>query len=477
MARPSSAQQTQTVVPTLKQYVIAEKLGSGSYATVYKAYKKTGIREVVAIKCVLKSSLNKASTENLLTEIELLKTLKHPHIVELKDFIWDSKFIYLVMEFCSGGDLSHFIKSKRALPERIVRKFLQQIALAMQFLRSHSVAHMDLKPQNILLTSSSNPTIKIGDFGFAKNMFEGDELEVMRGSPLYMAPEIICKKSYDARVDLWSIGVILYECLFGRAPFASKSFKELGEKIWDSKPVELPAGVHVSDECRDLLLRLLQRDPDDRISFEEFFSHPFVDLQHSPSPECIIRARELVSEAVEKDGKGDYKAAVQLYCDALAFFVPAIQYERDPAKKEALRTKVKEYMDRAEALKKMLKPHRTNPDTLSRSDSMEADDKLVSMIGDDSPELLAAIKLIQAAVKEEMNEEYEKSLHHYELALGAVIKLLPNEPKGPRKALLAQQVDQWMSRAESIKSYLAVRALNTADTSRQYEEDTETSVM
>merc|ERR1712012_1254050 len=97
--------------PRLAGYVFTEKLGSGTYATVYKAFKQCGSREVVAIKCIEKSSLNKASTENLLTEIQLLKTLKHEHIVELKDFQWDDVYIYLIMEFCSGGDLSKLIRT------------------------------------------------------------------------------------------------------------------------------------------------------------------------------------------------------------------------------------------------------------------------------------------------------------------------------------------------------------------------------
>lgn len=88
---------------------------------------QNGARETVAIKCVLKSSLNRISTENLLTEIELLKLLKHDHIVELKDFEWDANYIYIITEFCSGGDLLGFLRQKRALHENLVRRFLQQI--------------------------------------------------------------------------------------------------------------------------------------------------------------------------------------------------------------------------------------------------------------------------------------------------------------------------------------------------------------
>ncbi|CAF87533.1 unnamed protein product, partial [Tetraodon nigroviridis] len=111
-------------------------------------------REVVAVKVVAKKSLNKASTENLLTEIEILKSVRHPHIVQLKDFQWDAENIYLILEWCSGGDLSRFIRSRRILPERVARRFLQQIACALQFLHERNISHLDLKPQNILLCGS-----------------------------------------------------------------------------------------------------------------------------------------------------------------------------------------------------------------------------------------------------------------------------------------------------------------------------------
>ncbi|XP_046549877.1 serine/threonine-protein kinase ULK3-like [Haliotis rubra] len=466
MAKSSSAS---TAVPNLKDYVFTEKLGSGTYATVYKAYRKIGIREVVAIKCVLKSSLNKASTENLLTEIELLKKLKHPNIVELRDFQWDDSYIYLIMEHCSGGDFSHFIRKRRRLPEHLVKRFLQQLAGAMMYLWSKNVAHMDLKPQNILLTSVTHPTIKIADFGFAKHLFEGDALNVMRGSPLYMAPEIICKGEYDARVDLWSIGVILYECLFGRAPFASQSFKELGSKIWDAKPVELPYGVDITEEARDLLIQLLKRSPEERITFEKFFAHPFVDMTHMPSDDSMNQAIELVTQAVKKDNERNYKAAIRLYTEALDFFVAAVHYERNPNKKEVLRKKVKEYMDRAEVLKTLLKPQKPE-DSLSRSLSLNEYEELHDLcVG--KPELQAALRLIKAAESETDKEKFEQALHHYELALAPLVKFLPEEPKGRRKDLLKKELEKWMGKAEEIKSYLSVKSLSTEPVTKQDEEE------
>uniref|UniRef100_A0A2D4FG59 non-specific serine/threonine protein kinase n=2 Tax=Micrurus corallinus TaxID=54390 RepID=A0A2D4FG59_MICCO len=154
-----------------------------------------------------------------------------------------------------------------------------------------------------------------------------DEKHVLRGSPLYMAPEMVCSRQYDARVDLWSVGVILYEALFGRPPFASKSFAELEEKIRSSQPVELPSCPRLSPECRDLLQRLLQRDRQQRICFQAFFAHPFVDMEHMPSAESLGKATKLVTEAIKKDQEGDMASALSLYSKALEYFVPALRCE------------------------------------------------------------------------------------------------------------------------------------------------------
>ncbi|XP_038077303.1 serine/threonine-protein kinase ULK3-like [Patiria miniata] len=449
--------------PKLNGFVFTEKLGSGSYATVYKAYRKGQQREVVAIKCVLKSSLSKNSVENLLTEIEILKRIRHEHIVELKDFQWDDSYIYLIMEYCSGGDMSHFIRTKQALPERTVRVFVRQIASALHHLQSENITHMDLKPQNLLLSNSYDPVLKLADFGFASYMTEDVLANTLRGSPLYMAPEIILERKYAAKVDLWSVGVIMFECLFGHAPFASKTFTELAEKIRSSKPIEIPDAIPISDRCRDLLLKLLQRDPGDRIDFPEFFEHPFIDLQHFPCAESLEKAKSLVVQAVEKDTSGDTKAAIQLYCESLQYFLPAIQFERDAQKKDVLRSRVQEYMVRAEDLKQMMKPKSQPvvqiPDSSSQDEKQLPDVFLLDKLANGHRNLQIALEVAHEAELQDAKENYEAAFRIYQDSLEQLIPILQHEPNGRRRETLHNEVQRYMARAEVVKQFLDVRRI------------------
>ncbi|XP_071257333.1 serine/threonine-protein kinase ULK3-like isoform X2 [Salvelinus alpinus] len=401
--------------PKLANFILTERLGSGTYATVYKAYRKGDNREVVAVKVVGKKSLNKVSMENLLTEIEILKTVRHPHIVQLKDFQWDSENIYLILEWCSGGDLSRFIHSRRLLPERVARLFLQQI-----------------------------------DFGFASYMSPWDEQSALRGSPLYMAPEMVCRRQYDSRVDLWSVGVILYETLFGRAPFASRSYAELEEKIRSDKPIELPAGARVSRNCRDLLLRLLDRDPDTRLTFTQFFSHPWVDLEHMPNEESLGKAKDLVLKAVQKDQEGDRSAALSLYCSALEHFVPAIHYETDRLRKDALRKKVSQYVSRAEGLKALV-----SADNSLCFEQFKSTRDILREMSRDQPRVLAALELASTAIAMEENGiEDHDTLALYQQSLGELLLALAAEGQGRRRELLHCEIKSLMTRAEYLKEQI-----------------------
>ncbi|XP_038618203.1 serine/threonine-protein kinase ULK1 isoform X3 [Tachyglossus aculeatus] len=262
-------------------------IGHGAFAVVFKGRHQEKHDLEVAVKCINKKNLAKSQTL-LGKEIKILKELKHENIVALYDFQEMANSVYLVMEYCNGGDLADYLHSMRTLSEDTIRLFLQQIAGAMKMLHSKGIIHRDLKPQNILLSypgaRKSNPNnirVKIADFGFARYLQNNMMAATLCGSPMYMAPEVIMSQHYDAKADLWSIGTIIYQCLTGKAPFQASSPQDL--RLFYEKNKTLMPNIprETSGHLRQLLLGLLQRNHKDRMDFDEFFHHPFLDASSS----------------------------------------------------------------------------------------------------------------------------------------------------------------------------------------------------
>ncbi|XP_019618852.1 PREDICTED: serine/threonine-protein kinase unc-51-like [Branchiostoma belcheri] len=263
------------------EYHKKDLIGHGAFAIVFKGRRKKRPESPVAIKCISKKNLSK-SHALLGKEIKILKELQHEHIVSLLDCVETHTNVYLVMEYCNGGDLADYLQAKGTLSEDTIRLFFKQIASAMKALHAKGIIHRDLKPQNLLLSHSRpNPApqdikIKIADFGFARYLQSNMMAATLCGSPMYMAPEVITSQHYDAKADLWSIGTIMFQCLTGKAPFQASSPQGLKHFYERNKVLipNLPAGT--SSALRDLLTKLLKRNHKERMDYEEFFVHPFI---------------------------------------------------------------------------------------------------------------------------------------------------------------------------------------------------------
>lgn len=268
------------------------RIGSGSYSTVYKGCDvNTG--ELVAIKVVdlfRLGSVSKQSCRNLRdrlrVEINIAKTTIHPNLVNLIDVFEVDDCVYLIFEYCNGGDLGKFLKDKGRLSENEASDFLKQIVDGMMYLSDNNIIHRDLKPQNILLCSSddekSTPTLKIADFGFAKQSSPEDLSTTICGSPLYMAPEVLKRCPYTSKADLWSLGVILYEMVTGTRPITARSEMELVHNIRHNK-IRIPS--YLSDECKSLLMGLLRKKETSRFTVIGISKHPFLNKRTThPSP-------------------------------------------------------------------------------------------------------------------------------------------------------------------------------------------------
>ncbi|KAH8272646.1 hypothetical protein KR044_008486 [Drosophila immigrans] len=484
-------------LPLITDYEILEKLGAGSYASVYKARDKKH-RTYHAIKYVEMSSLSQSARDNLITEIRLLRDLKHNYIVTLQDFFWDDKNIYILLEYCNAGNLSAFIRTKKALPESTCRYFLRQLASAVQYMRANNISHFDLKPQNLLLTRGAhNVSLKVADFGFAQHVKMDELNEQLKGSPLYMAPEIVRKHQYDAKADLWSVGIILYECLFGKAPYSSRTMEELLLRIRNAESIEIPPNSRISHECHDLLHRLLVHEPAERISFSDFFAHPFLDLKTFPSDQTLKKAVDLVTLAVQHDEKHNYKEAYYLYCSALQYFVPLITDESEASRRQALRNRALGYMKRAEEIKNALiedeynllaqrnqkvvtaLPYtRTSHKKVTHEDGSASESihpsssRMMEMLEPDvrykqlfalsnsSPSLKTGLEIGRQGELYLYERKLNAALESYTSALAIMVPFVNKEPKGHRRNLLFQQMELWMKEAESIKSILSTKNLD-----------------
>ncbi|XP_052246716.1 serine/threonine-protein kinase unc-51-like isoform X4 [Dreissena polymorpha] len=268
------------------EYSKKDLIGHGAFAVVFKGRLKKYPERTVAIKSITKKNI--AKSQNLLSkEIKILKelsSLHHENVVQLMECKETTNHVYLVMEYCNGGDLADYLQAKGTLSEDTISYFLKQISFAMRALKDKGIVHRDMKPQNILLCfppGNKNPvasqiSLKIADFGFARFLQDGVMAATLCGSPMYMAPEVIMSLQYDAKADLWSIGTIVFQCLTGKAPFQAQTpqqLKQFYEKTLELRP-NIPSGT--SPELKDLLLKLLKRNAKERIEFDDFFVHPFL---------------------------------------------------------------------------------------------------------------------------------------------------------------------------------------------------------
>ncbi|KAJ7050177.1 kinase-like protein [Mycena amicta] len=316
----------------LRPYIIGSHIGKGSFATVYKGYHEEDNR-TVAIKTVLRSKLSPKLFENLQSEIQILKSLSHRHITKLIEIVRTERNIYLIMEYCSGGDLTNYIKTRGkveslkyapspgaalqwyphpksgGLDEIVVRSFLRQLARALKFLRHRHLVHRDIKPQNLLLNPAPPeelarghpigvPILKVADFGFARSLPNAMMAETLCGSPLYMAPEILRYQKYDAKADLWSVGAVLYEMAVGRPPFRAANHIDLLKKIEQSKGIRFPdedpkalaknpnePPPVVPEDIKRLIRMLLKQIPAERADFDQFFGSAALAKSKFPRPE------------------------------------------------------------------------------------------------------------------------------------------------------------------------------------------------
>ncbi|XP_041993008.1 CBL-interacting serine/threonine-protein kinase 25-like [Salvia splendens] len=290
------------------KYEIGALLGRGAFAKVYLGRRLTSsavAEETVAIKVIKKEEAIKSekATEQITREIAVMRRVRHPNVVELKEVMATRSKIYLVMEYASGGELlSTVARGRRRLDESAARSYFQQLICAVDFCHSRGVFHRDIKPENLLLGADGR--LKISDFGLSA-LYEnpssgaGGLLYTRCGTPAYTAPEVLRTKGYDgAKADIWSCGVVLYVLLAGFLPFDDRNLAVMFRKAIRSQ-YSIPPWF--STETKRLMYKLLDPNPGKRISIPGIMRVPWfkIGLQN-PNSISTDEAEVKIEETIEK---------------------------------------------------------------------------------------------------------------------------------------------------------------------------------
>ncbi|CAI9099986.1 OLC1v1036891C1 [Oldenlandia corymbosa var. corymbosa] len=259
-------------------YELGKELGRGEFGVTYLATEKaTG--ELYACKSISKKKLRtRVDIEDVRREVDIMRHLpRHPNIVSLKDTYEDDHAVHLVMELCEGGELFDRIVARGHYTERAAAAVTRTIVEVIQMCHKHGVMHRDLKPENFLFGNKKETApLKAIDFGLSVFFKPGERFNEIVGSPYYMAPEVL-KRNYGPEVDVWSAGVILYILLCGVPPFWAETEQGVAQAIIRSVvDFKRDPWPKVSDGAKDLVKKMLNPDPKQRLSAQEVLDHPWL---------------------------------------------------------------------------------------------------------------------------------------------------------------------------------------------------------
>ena len=262
----------------LKYYSPIETIGQGSFGKVFKVRQKlTG--NIYAMKLVSKDQeMQNEGNKNFLNEIYILRKLSHPNILKIYEYFSNDKYWYFVMEYVSGGELYDKICEMNYYDEYKAAIIMKQILSCVSYLNKMGIVHRDLKPENMMMLNNkkNDLEIKLIDFGTATAIKKGKKLKTKIGSPYYIAPEVL-KGSYGIECDIWSCGIILYILLVGYPPFDGKNTNEIFDNIQGGElDLKSKDWLKISNEAKDLIRKLLEKNPKNRISPFDAMKHPWI---------------------------------------------------------------------------------------------------------------------------------------------------------------------------------------------------------
>ena len=286
-----SVQQGLEPEPKITDFTISKELGAGSFGHVYLVtHKKT--KANYAIKAIDKR--NKSNIEEkpyFRREVEVMYKIHHPNVVKLYGHFEDNNYCYFIMEYIPKGNVFGLIPQdkKKRVSTQLVASLIKDVISAVYFLHNMNppIIHRDIKPENVLLTDTL--AAKLTDFGWSNYIQEDEKRTTVCGTPIYLAPEIIKEKGHDEKVDIWCIGVLLFELATGSVPFPGNDIETLENNILKLK-IQWPKDINL--DIKNLIMKILKLDPKARISLSDMMQHHFITKYFPDSTQYLIKPND-----------------------------------------------------------------------------------------------------------------------------------------------------------------------------------------
>jgi serine/threonine protein kinase len=278
----------------LSDFEIGKPLGRGKFGCVYLVREKKS-KFICALKCLSKRQLSKTSVEHQLRrEIEIQSHLRHPNILRLFGWFHDDAKVYLILEFAALGELYKSLQKVERFSEQRTAQYIAELAAALDYCHKKHIIHRDIKPENLLLGKFGE--LKIADFGWSVHA-PNARRQTLCGTLDYLPPEMIEGRDHDQSVDVWSLGVLMYEFLVGTPPFETDSHKATYRKI---SRVDIQFPAFVTADARDLISKLLRKNPTNRLALSAVQTHPFILKNYTPVTSVGTKYKAAAAKAKAK---------------------------------------------------------------------------------------------------------------------------------------------------------------------------------
>ena len=288
---PESASKGLEHEAKINDFEILKELGSGSFGNVYLVkHKKT--KAEYAIKAIDKrNKTNQEEKPYFRREVEVMYKIHHPNVVKLFGHFEDNNYCYFIMEYISKGNVYNLLPTdkKKRLSTKVCASIIKDVISAVYFLHNMKppIIHRDIKPENVLL--SEGLRAKLTDFGWSNYIQENEKRKTVCGTPIYLSPEILLEKEHNEAVDIWCIGVLLFELVTADVPFQGDDIDTLKENILKLK-ITWPKDINT--DAKNLIMKILKLDPRQRLSLEDMLKHPFITKYYPDAIKHLIKPEE-----------------------------------------------------------------------------------------------------------------------------------------------------------------------------------------